>query len=296
MADLYTTKAALVIGADLAQQQPLVCVSSSAPTTGITRRASIRSPKVRCASASTRAASLIAAPAQQLDALESLRGELREGAGTRHPLRRHDQGRWCAAAGRVRRFARDSGEVRLPGRLLQFARRRRIWVCCRIWDRAISRCGPGHERRARCSRRTDLDVLWVVGANPLKIGALRSQNAFVVVQEMFLTETAQRADVIFPAASAYEKDGHRHQRDGRSSAAEARALTDDGHEAGSRDFRAPREGNGRQRYAGAAKPDVVFEEIRRSVRGYNVPLPVIAYRRRGADHAAERPCARAVAA
>ena len=49
--------------------------------------------------------------------------------------------------------------------------------------------------------------LWVVGANPLAGGTLASEGAFVVVQDMFMTETAQRADVVFPAASAYEKDG-----------------------------------------------------------------------------------------
>jgi NADH-quinone oxidoreductase subunit G len=53
----------------------------------------------------------------------------------------------------------------------------------------------------------DLDVLWVVGANPLKAAELRSPNAFVVVQEMFLTETAARANIVLPAASAYEKNG-----------------------------------------------------------------------------------------
>src|SRR5690242_5601923 len=53
----------------------------------------------------------------------------------------------------------------------------------------------------------DLDAVWVIGANPLKDGPLASTNAFVVVQDMFLTETAQRADVVLPAASAYEKNG-----------------------------------------------------------------------------------------
>ena len=53
----------------------------------------------------------------------------------------------------------------------------------------------------------DLDALWVVGANPLKRRGLASGSAFVVVNEMFMTETAERADVIFPAASAYEKSG-----------------------------------------------------------------------------------------
>src|SRR5208283_876460 len=37
----------------------------------------------------------------------------------------------------------------------------------------------------------DLDVLWVVGANPLKHAELGSKNAFVVVQDLFMTETAR---------------------------------------------------------------------------------------------------------
>jgi NADH-quinone oxidoreductase subunit G len=52
----------------------------------------------------------------------------------------------------------------------------------------------------------DLDVLWVVGANPLKNGAARKAG-FLVVQDLFLTETAAQADVVLPAASAYEKNG-----------------------------------------------------------------------------------------
>jgi len=51
-----------------------------------------------------------------------------------------------------------------------------------------------------------LDALWVVGANPLARQPLASQ-AFVVVQDLFLTETAARADVVLPALSAYEKAG-----------------------------------------------------------------------------------------
>src|SRR3954452_20182952 len=52
----------------------------------------------------------------------------------------------------------------------------------------------------------DLDVLWVVGANPYEGGESRKAG-FVVVQDMFLTETAQLADVVLPAANAYEKNG-----------------------------------------------------------------------------------------
>ncbi|MBI2820191.1 MAG: molybdopterin-dependent oxidoreductase, partial [Acidobacteria bacterium] len=54
-----------------------------------------------------------------------------------------------------------------------------------------------------------LAALYVVGANPWKgknPEALRGR-AFLVVQELFLTETAQAADVVLPAACAYEKSG-----------------------------------------------------------------------------------------
>ena len=57
-----------------------------------------------------------------------------------------------------------------------------------------------------------LKALYVVGANPLKhLSAGQADRVagleLLVVHEMFLTETAQRADVVLPAASTYEKDG-----------------------------------------------------------------------------------------
>jgi NADH-quinone oxidoreductase subunit G len=56
-----------------------------------------------------------------------------------------------------------------------------------------------------------LKALYVMGANPLKHfgkpGVGRGQLQLLIVQEMFLTETAQQADIVFPAASAYEKEG-----------------------------------------------------------------------------------------
>ena len=54
---------------------------------------------------------------------------------------------------------------------------------------------------------TDLDALWIIGANPEARQPFAASNAFVVVQDLFLTETAKRADVVLPAASAYEKNG-----------------------------------------------------------------------------------------
>ena len=60
------------------------------------------------------------------------------------------------------------------------------------------------------ARAGELKALYVVGANPvgrLGIAPAALKNAFVVVQDMFLTETAALADVVLPAANAYEKSG-----------------------------------------------------------------------------------------
>ncbi|MGH9513031.1 MAG: NADH-quinone oxidoreductase subunit NuoG [Terriglobales bacterium] len=56
----------------------------------------------------------------------------------------------------------------------------------------------------------NVKALYVVGANPVgRLGVEPSDlaQAFVVVQDMFLTETATIADVVLPAANAYEKSG-----------------------------------------------------------------------------------------
>jgi len=55
-----------------------------------------------------------------------------------------------------------------------------------------------------------LKAFYVVGANPVEqasIDPYAFSNSFVVVQDMFLTETAVIADVVLPAANAYEKSG-----------------------------------------------------------------------------------------
>ncbi len=56
----------------------------------------------------------------------------------------------------------------------------------------------------------DLGALLVVGANPashVKLDPTVFQHTFLIVQDLFLTETAALADVVFPAASLYEKSG-----------------------------------------------------------------------------------------
>jgi NADH-quinone oxidoreductase subunit G len=55
-----------------------------------------------------------------------------------------------------------------------------------------------------------LSAMLVVGADPVnkfKIDPASLKNPFVVVLDMFLTPTAMLADVVFPAASLYEKAG-----------------------------------------------------------------------------------------
>jgi NADH-quinone oxidoreductase subunit G len=56
----------------------------------------------------------------------------------------------------------------------------------------------------------NLSALYVVGSNPIKrygIDAAALKNTFVIVQDMFLTDTAVLADVVFPASNLYEKSG-----------------------------------------------------------------------------------------
>ncbi|MBS1799108.1 MAG: molybdopterin-dependent oxidoreductase [Acidobacteria bacterium] len=58
--------------------------------------------------------------------------------------------------------------------------------------------------------RGELSALYVVNSNPISrynVDPAALVDTFVVVHEMFMTETAQLADVIFPAANLYEKSG-----------------------------------------------------------------------------------------
>jgi NADH-quinone oxidoreductase subunit G len=60
------------------------------------------------------------------------------------------------------------------------------------------------------SKAGKLKALYVVGSNPvgrLDVDPFVFSKGFVVVQDMFLTETAAVADVVLPAANAYEKAG-----------------------------------------------------------------------------------------
>jgi len=121
-----------------------------------------------------------------------------------------------------------------------------------------------------------LKALYVMGANPLAhfgtLGLGRGKLDLLIVQEMFLTETAQVADIVFPATSAYEKDGTVTNTSG-----EIQMLRKGAEVMGPRsDFDLLRILSHQLDKLGMGKafhyknPAVVFEEIRKAVSGYNV--------------------------
>src|SRR6266403_1758067 len=121
-----------------------------------------------------------------------------------------------------------------------------------------------------------LQALYVVGANPLThfdaFGVGRGKLDLLIVHEMFLTETAKAADIVFPATSAYEKDGTVTNTSG-----EIQMLHKGAEVMGPRsDFDLLRILSHQLEKLGLGKafhyknPAAVFKEIRKAVSGYNV--------------------------
>ncbi|MBS1853183.1 MAG: NADH-quinone oxidoreductase subunit NuoG [Acidobacteria bacterium] len=78
------------------------------------------------------------------------------------------------------------------------------------WGGIPSAPGLSLPEMAESAKAGKLKALYVVGANPIArfgIDPFVFSKSFVVVQDMFLTETAVIADVVLPAANAYEKSG-----------------------------------------------------------------------------------------
>ena len=270
-ADLYERKAVLIIGADLSQQHPFLAFQIRANVRHHGAHVYTVTPgPVR---ESKHAAKSIVAPEdQELAALESLRDQLKAEPELVIVFGDSIQG------DKIRQLVTFGDALGIPVK----------YVC--LVDYSNSRgasdmgllpgLGPGyHASRAsglsydQILKAADLDVLWVVGANPLKKSELASANAFVVLQDMFLTETAQRADVVLPAASAYEKSGTVTNVCGEVQRLKAglkvMGTKPDLEIIGliSKEMRVN---------IGIWTPDKVFDEIRSVVRGYNIPLPVIA--------------------
>ncbi len=268
--DLYTTKSALVIGTDLSQQHPLLAFQLRAnhrhhgSSTYVVTRGPVRE-------ADYAARSLRADAGKQVEVLEQLRGDLSKHASI------------------VILFG-DSLKGADVAKLVAFGDSLGVdvkYVC--LMDYSNSRgasdmgltpeFGPGYtaaEPRGMTIPEmlgaNDLDALWVVGANPLESAGVSSTDAFVVVQDLFLTETARRADVVFPAASAYEKSGTVTNVCG-----EVQRLKSGARVMG---VKADLEIMGLLSKVmgldlGIWTPEKVFEEICRTVRGYDVQLPII---------------------
>lgn len=147
----------------------------------------------------------------------------------------------------------------------------------RLWSGVLpSRPGltaPGMVEGAQYGK---LKALYVMGANPLAhFGSLangRGQLEVLIVHELFLTETAKLADVVFPAASAYEKEGSV-----TNTAGEIQLLHKAAEVMGPRsDFDLLRIVSHQLEKLGLGKafhyksPAAVFEEIQKAVPGYDV--------------------------
>ena len=204
-ADLYESKALLIIGSDLAQQHPLLSFQIRANYRHHGAHIySVTPGPVREQNYSTR--SIITVPGRELADLESLRDQLK---GEPELVILFGDVIKGEAVRKLVEFGRSLGiPVKYVG-LVDYSNSRGAS------DMGLApNYGPGYQPVSQTGlaldemlAASDLDVLWVLGANPLKSASLAAAGAFVVVNELFLTETAQRADVVFPAASAYEKSG-----------------------------------------------------------------------------------------
>jgi NADH-quinone oxidoreductase subunit G len=270
--DLYNTKAALVIGSDLSQQHPLLAFQL---------RADVRHHKAKIYTvtpgpvreAKYSAASIEVPEGQEFSALEQLTEKLKAEKELVILFGASIKGQ------RVRDLVAWASGLGIPVK----------YVC--LVDYSNSRGAmdmgvmpnllPGYEADphpgmslGQMLNAESLDVLWVVGDNPLQKASLASKQAFVVAHTMFLDETASRADVIFPSASGYEKNGTVTNVCGQVQRLKA-AVRTMGAKADLEIMGLIAKEMGMAAEIGVWSHDVVFKEIHKSVRGYNVALPIL---------------------
>jgi NADH-quinone oxidoreductase subunit G len=269
--DLYTAKGALVIGADLAQQHPLLAFQLRANYRHHGAKVFTVTPgAVR--ERDYAAGSLVVEESRQMEAVESLRDSL---AGLESVVIAFGSSVRGEDVRKLVAFGESlGGRVKyIP--LVEYSNSRGALDMGLVPDLL-----PGYQPAGkpgmtlpRMLAATELDVFWAVGSNPLEHADLAAKNAFVVVQDLFLTETAKKADVVLPAASAYEKSGTV-----TNTCGEVQRLKHGAKVIGVKPdleiFGLLGKELGLQ--LGIWTPDKVFEEIRRTVKGYNVALPVIA--------------------
>jgi len=141
---------------------------------------------------------------------------------------------------------------------------------------------PGYKPSGQLGLHVDemlngsLDVLWVVGANPYKGTEPRPRGSgFLVVQEMFLTETAREADVVLPAACAYEKNGTITNVTGEVQRLK-RAINTMGAKPDLEIMGFIAREMGAASVLGPWLPDTVTDQILKNVHGYQVPEAALA--------------------
>jgi NADH-quinone oxidoreductase subunit G len=138
---------------------------------------------------------------------------------------------------------------------------------------------PGYQPSGQAGLHVDemlareLDVLWVIGSNPLENAARKA--GFLVVQDLFLTETARQADVVLPAACAYEKNGTVTSGTGEVQRL-ARAINTMGAKPDLEIIGFLAREMGAAAAMGPWTPDAVFAEIRKNVRGYDIAIEALA--------------------
>jgi len=147
----------------------------------------------------------------------------------------------------------------------------------RNWGASVpGKSGLSAPQMVEAAQAGKLGALYIVGANPLAhygtLGFGRGKVQLLIVHEMFLTETALQADIVFPAASAYEKEGSVTNTSG-----EIQLLRKGAEVMGPRsDFDLLRILSHQLEKIGVGKafhyktPADVFEEIRKVVPGYHV--------------------------
>jgi NADH-quinone oxidoreductase subunit G len=147
----------------------------------------------------------------------------------------------------------------------------------RLWGAVLpAKAGQTAPAMVEAAQNGKLKALYVMGANPLlhfgTLGFGRGKLELLIVHEMFLTETAKLADIVFPAASAYEKDGTVTNTSGEiqllHKAAEVMGPRNDFDLLRILSHQLERLGLGKAfHYKSSA---AVFEEIRKTVPGYDV--------------------------
>jgi NADH-quinone oxidoreductase subunit G len=269
VADLYTAKAILTVGADLALEQPLLSFQIRANYRH--HQAHIYVVSGKPVREDKYAAASVRASGDSFPALESLRDKLK--AESELVILFDDSIR----GGDVRKLVDFGESLGIPVRyisLLDYSNSRGA-IDMGLAPELLPGFTPSNQAGMTWDEMlaASLDVLWIVGSNPMKGGAQRKAG-FLVVQDMFLTETAQQADVVLPAASAYEKNGTVTNVTGEVQKLK-KAINTMGAKPDLEIIGFIAREMGAAPAMGPWMPDVVFEEIRKTVRGYNIPVPVV---------------------